>query len=327
MGAQPISFLQVMLSMMHKNEKLSAITNQLEAGVQSVFQSEQYKSYLQTMAKFYHYSANNCLLIHLQRPDATHVASYTTWKRLGRQVNQGETGIAILCPISVKRKQEKAEDTANADERSEESYTIIPAYKIGYTFDISQTSGKELPEIARELDGNISEYHDFLHAIMRASPVSVGFEEISSGAKGYFHTLENRIAIQQGMSERQTVKTAIHEIAHAMLDNSQSAKQEQNPVDRRTREVRAESVAFCVCSHYGIDTSDYSFGYIAAWSASQKLEELHANLDIIHETSRTMIERLDRALGRDEKRMMQPLLTPQKDDPFTLPAPRRHRAR
>ncbi len=289
-----------MSAMDKQQEQLEALTARLEQGVQELYSSERYTQYLRTMSKFYQYSANNVLLICMQRPDATAVASYTAWKRdFGRQVNRGEHGIQILCPVPRHYETEKRDPKThqplldvNGDPVRERREIIF--FKIGYVYDVSQTSGKELPSLVKPLEGTVEEYSNIMAVLREVAPVPIGFEVISGAANGYYHTQEHRIAIREGMSQPQTIKTAVHELAHSLLD-AEVVRDAPQP-DRRTREVRAESVAFCVCSHLGIDTSEYSFGYVAGWSSGRDVRELTAELELIRKTSGDIIQKIDERL-------------------------------
>ena len=290
------------------NEKIKEITDRLEQGIQDLFDSDRFKEYLRVMSKFHNYSFNNTLLIAMQKPDATLIAGYNSWKNLfGRQVSRGAKGIKVLAPspYKVKREVDKIDPATNkpvTDKNGkpvkEETEITVPAFKVVSVFDVSQTEGKELPTIGvDELTGDVEQYADFFKAATQASPVPVGFEKIESGAKGYYSQAEKRIAINEGMSELQNLKTLIHEIAHAKLhdiDLNAPAKEQADRPDRRTREVQAESIAYAVCQHYGLDTSDYSFSYVAQWSSGRELAELKASLETIRSTASELIKEIDK---------------------------------
>jgi len=290
-------------------QQIKDITDKLEQGIKDLFESERFKEYLRTMSKFYNYSFNNTLLIAMQKPDATLIAGYTAWqKNFQRQVSKGERGIKILAPAPYKAKveQDKLDPTTqkpvldhDGNPQKETVEVVRPAFKVVSVFDVSQTSGKELPDITvDELSGNVENYKAFFSALESISPVPIAFEDIPGGAKGYYHLEDRRIAIQEGMSEIQTVKTAIHEIAHAKLhaiDPDKKANPEERK-DSRTREVEAESVAYTVCQRYGIETSDYSFGYVAGWSSGKETKELKGSLETIRSTAADMIDSLDAKL-------------------------------
>ena len=296
-------------------EKLKEITDRLEQGIMELFDSERYKEYLRVMSKFHNYSFNNTLLIAMQKPDASLIAGFTAWKnQFQRNVKKGEKGIKIIAPSPFKIKQE----TEKIDPQTqtpvigkdgkpvtEEKEITIPAYKVVSVFDVSQTEGKELPDIAVDaLTGDVEQYSDFFAALEKTSPVPIGFEKIEGGAHGYYHLEDKRIALDEGMSELQTLKTAIHEIAHAKLHDIDlnAPKDEQQPrVDRRTREVEAESVAYTVCQHYGLDTSDYSFGYVAGWSSGRELAELKSSLETIRSAAADIINSIDGHIAELQK--------------------------
>lgn len=290
-------------------QQVREITDKLEQGIKELFESEKFKEYLTTMSKFYNYSFNNTLLIAMQKPDATLIAGYTSWQRnFDRHVMKGEKGIKILAPAPYKAQEEREKiDPAtqkpvlDADGKpvTETVEVMRPAFKVVSVFDVSQTDGKELPDIAvDELTGSVENYAAFFEALKQESPVPISFEDIPGGAKGYFSHAENRIAIQKGMSEIQTVKTAIHEIAHAKLHaiNPDEKLAPEERKDRHTKEVEAESVAYTVCQRYGIETSDYSFGYIAGWSSDKDTKELKGSLETIRSTAAEMIESIDAKL-------------------------------
>lgn len=290
-------------------QQVREITDKLEQGIKELFESERFKEYLRTMSKFYNYSFNNTLLIAMQKPEATYVAGYTSWQRnFDRQVMNGEKGIKILAPAPYKSQEEREKidpvtqkPVIGTDGKAvtETVEVLRPAFKVVSVFDVSQTDGKELPDIiVDELKGTVENYEAFFDALKQESPVPISFEDIPGGAKGFFSPVEGRIAIQEGMSEIQTVKTAIHEIAHAKLHavkpDEKTAPEDKK--DRHTKEVEAESVAYTVCQRYGIETSDYSFGYIAGWSSGKETKELKSSLDTIRMTAAEMIEGIDAKL-------------------------------
>lgn len=285
-----------------KNE-MKEITEKLEQGVADLFNSEKYQTFLNTMAKFPRYSYNNSLLIMLQKPDATLCQSYTGWKKMGRFVKRGEKGIRILAPTPFKidREQNKLDERGQAildkdGEPVKETVQIdMTGFKPVSTFDLSQTEGEPLPTLGvEELTGSVEGYAKLFEAMKAASPVPVAFENIKGGAKGYFQTSENRIAIKEGMSEVQNVKTLIHEMAHAKLHNMTAQKaRNDGGQTRSSKEVEAESVAYTVCQHYGIDTSDYSFAYVAAWSEGKELPELKESLGTIQKAASELIATID----------------------------------
>ena len=283
-----------------KEAELKAITDKLEQGVSDVFSSDKYKQFLDTMAKFPRYSVNNNILIMMQKPDAQMCQSFTGWKEMGRFVKKGEKGIKILAPApyTIQREQTKLDDRGNPmkDKDGEpimESVEIkVNAFKVVSTFDVSQTDGKELPTLGvDELTGGVDGYGTFLEALKEVCPVPMTFENIEGGAKGFYSQTEKRIAIQEGMSEAQTVKTAIHEMAHQKLHAIENNGPKQT---RGSKEVEAESVAYTVCQHYGIDTSDYSFSYVAGWAEGKEMPELKASLDTIRRAASEMITAIDK---------------------------------
>lgn len=274
-----------------RRAELDEAMERLDRGVREVFESGRWERYLEVMSRFHQYSANNSLLIALQMPNATAVASYTDWKRkFGRQVRKGERGIRILAPVRYRRKVEDEDGDEDVIER-------LAGFRLASTFDVSQTDGEPLPEIAELLDGTVDRYEQVMFAIAKAAPVPIGFEEMSGDANGFFSRAERRIAIKPGMSQAQTVKTAMHELAHSrMHDFNESVPKNELP-DRATREVQAESVAFVVASHYGLDTGDYSFGYVAGWASGRELDELKASMDAIRRAAHEIIDDIDASLG------------------------------
>ena len=297
----------IVLTSENQKDRLKEITDRLEQGILEVFESERYKEYLRVMSKFHHYSFNNTMLIALQKPDASLIAGFSAWKNThGRTVKKGEKGIRIIAPapFKVKQETEKLDPETNmplvgADGNAitEEKEITIPAYKVVSVFDVSQTEGKELPSIGvDELTGDVSQYEDFFTALKKASPVPIALEHIEGSAHGYYHLAEKRIAIDDNMSELQTLKTAIHEIAHAKLhdiDLNAPKEEKKNHPNQRTREVEAESIAYTVCQHYGLDTSDYSFGYVAGWSSGKELSELKGSLETIRLAASELIDSID----------------------------------
>ena len=309
---QPQPVIPIDLNGKNNAERMKEITDRLEAGIQALFESEQYKAYLTAMSKFHNYSFNNTLLIAMQKPDASLVAGFGKWRDdFERHVKKGEKGIKILAPspYKVKKQMEKIDPAtqkpvigADGKPVTEEREIEIPAFRVVTVFDVSQTEGKEIPDIAvSELTGSVEQYQDFFTALEKASPVPIAFEDIEGGAHGYYHLEEKRIAIDEGMSELQTLKTAIHEIAHAKLhaiDKDAPATEQADRPDHRTREVQAESVAYAVCQHYGLDTSDYSFGYVAGWSSGRELSELKASLETIRKAANELITDIDGHLAQ-----------------------------
>ena len=312
---EPRPVIPIVLTSEKPAEKLKEITDRLEQGITELFESERYREYLRVMSKFHNYSINNTLLIAMQKPDASLVAGFSAWKNnFERNVMKGQKGIKIIAPSPYKIKQEMQKIDPHTQKPvigkdgkpvTEEKEVTIPAYKVVSVFDVSQTEGKELPDIAvDELTGDVDRYKDFFAALEKTSPVPIAFENIEGGSHGYYHLEDKRIAINEGMSELQTLKTAIHEIAHAKLHDIDlnAPKDEQQPhVDRRTREVEAESVAYTVCQHYGLDTSDYSFGYVAGWSSGRELSELKSSLETIRSAAAEIINSIDENLAELQK--------------------------
>ncbi len=283
-----------------KEDKTKELIEKLERGIQELYSSEKYAAYLKTLSKFYNYSFKNSLLIALQKPSATYVAGFNSWKNnFKRYVNKGEKGIQILAPAPYKMSIEKekidpvtqkpilGKDGKPVTEMVE---VIKPYFKPVYVFDVSQTTGEPLPSIANELKANVENFSLFFKSLEMISPFSIEKENIKSGAKGYCDPENKRIALNEGMSEAQTIKTAVHEIAHSILHAVDG-----DIKDRSTREVEAESIAFVVSSHFGIDTSDYSFGYIATWSSGKELKELKNSLDTIQKTANELINNIEAA--------------------------------
>lgn len=307
---QPVT--PILLNGQNSAERMKEITDRLETGIQELFESERYKAYLTTMSKFHSYSFNNTLLIAMQGGQL--VAGYNKWRDdFHRNVKKGEKAIKILAPAPFKAKKEvqkldaQGRPVMGKDGKpvTEVQEIQIPAFKIVSVFDVSQTEGEPLPSIGvEELTGSVERYGEFFKALEQTSPVPIGFEDIPGGSHGYYHLTEKRIAIQEGMSELQTLKTAIHEIAHSKLhaiDPEAPAIEQADRPDSRTREVQAESVAYAVCQHYGLDTSDYSFGYVAGWSSGKDLKELKASLETIRATAHELITTIDGHLAQLQK--------------------------
>ena len=304
---QPVT--PILLNGQNSAERMKEITDRLETGIQELFESERYKAYLTTMSKFHSYSFNNTLLIAMQGGQL--VAGYNKWRDdFHRNVKKGEKAIKILAPAPFKAKKEvqkldaQGRPVMGKDGKpvTEVQEIQVPAFKIVSVFDVSQTEGEPLPSIGvEELTGSVERYGEFFKALEQTSPVPIGFEDIPGGSHGYYHLTEKRIAIQEGMSELQTLKTAIHEIAHSKLhaiDPEAPAIEQADRPDSRTREVQAESVAYAVCQHYGLDTSDYSFGYVAGWSSGKDLKELKASLETIRATAHELITTIDGHLAQ-----------------------------
>lgn len=297
-------------------EAVKEITEKLEHGLEELFDSDKFKEYLDAMSKFYRYSFNNSLLIAMQKPDATLVASYRSWqKNFNRNVNKGEKGIRILAPTPYKIKEER--EVINplsgqpmldekGDVQMEEVEVSLTGFKVAYVFDVSQTSGEPLPEIgAEELLQSVDDYQIFMEALQNVAPVPVEMQEVDGGAKGYFSPVAQKIVIQSGMSESQTVKTAVHEIAHSLLHDTDHARLEgvddTKKKDRSTKEVEAEAVAYTVCQHFGIDTSDYSFGYVAGWSSGREVTELKKSMETIQKTAAELIGKIEENIQKIRK--------------------------
>ena len=285
--------------MADRQEQIKELTDRLEEGVRQVFVSGRYEEYLRVMSKFHNYSYRNILLIQMQKPDATRVAGYETWKKkFGRQVNKGEKAIKILAPAPYKTKKEmevidqktnKPMKRPDGSTVTEEVEVTIPAFRVANVFDIAQTSGQPLPSLFNNIEGDIKGFERFLQAVKDISPVT--------NSDGYYHQTEKRIALREGMSERQTAAAVIHEVSHATLhaldmEHLQESLKELGK-DQRIMEVEAESIAYVVCQHYGIETGENSFGYIAMWSKDRTLPELQASLKVIRDTASDIIGKID----------------------------------
>lgn len=288
-----------------QGKDMDSIMQSLESGVEELFTSNRYQEFLKTMAKFHNYSFNNTMLIAMQRPDATLVTSYKNWQSMGRQVMKGEKGITIIAPAPYKKMKEKEVLDENqrpimgtdVKPKTEQVEVTVPHFKAVTVFDIAQTSGEPIQTLAPELlTSAVQDFDSFMQAIQKISPVPIRFDEIDGNANGYYHNADKEIVIKKGLSESQTLKTAIHETAHAKLHDKEIMESLGVEKDRLTKEVEAESVAYCVCSSFGLDTSDYSFPYIAGWSSSREMKEMKASMDVIRKTAGEMIDQLTEEL-------------------------------
>ena len=288
-----------------QGKDMDSIMQSLESGVEELFTSNRYQEFLKTMAKFHNYSFNNTMLIAMQRPDATLVTSYKNWQSMGRQVMKGEKGITIIAPAPYKKMKEK--EVLDENQRpimgtdgkpmTEKVEVTVPHFKAVTVFDIAQTSGEPIQTLAPELlTAAVQDFDSFMQAIQKISPVPIRFDEIDGNANGYYHNADKEIVIKKGLSESQTLKTTIHETAHAKLHDKEIMESLGVEKDRLTKEVEAESVAYCVCSSFGLDTSDYSFPYIAGWSSSREMKEMKASMDVIRKTAGEMIDQLTEEL-------------------------------
>lgn len=268
----------------NNNDAVKEIVSKLEQGVKDLFDSEAYKNFLSVMARFYNYSANNCLLIALQCPTASYVAGYSAWQtKFKRQVRKGEKAIKILAPCPHKFVKE-VENEDGYKEEKEISYTT---FRTANVFDVSQTEGEDLPSICKEVGDEVENFEELFGKLERVSPVKISFEDIQTGANGYFSTAEKKIVVKAGMPQGQTLKTTVHEIAHAILHDKDNG--EEKDADRKTKEVQAESVAYTVCNFLGLDTQEYSFGYVAGWSTGKEVKELQNSLEVIRKTASVII--------------------------------------
>lgn len=288
-----------------QGKDMDSIMQSLESGVEELFTSNRYQEFLKTMAKFHNYSFNNTMLIAMQRPDATLVTSYKNWQSMGRQVMKGEKGITIIVPAPYKKMKEKEVLDENqrpimgtdGKPKTEQVEVTVPHFKAVTVFDIAQTSGEPIQTLAPELlTAAVQDFDSFMQAIQKISPVPIRFDEIDGNANGYYHNADKEIVIKKGLSESQTLKTAIHETVHAKLHDKEIMESLGVEKDRLTKEVEAESVAYCVCSSFGLDTSDYSFPYIAGWSSSREMKEMKASMDVIRKTAGEMIDQLTEEL-------------------------------
>lgn len=273
-----------------KDNKIEEITKKLEEGVKGIYEGEGYKAFLDVMSKFHTYSVNNCILIAMQKPEATQVAGFKSWqKNFKRSVKKGEKAIKILAPIPHKFTKE-IENKDGEKVQKEIQYMTFKAISV---FDISQTEGEELPSICKMLKGSVEGFQSLVDKLESLSPVPVAYEPISGGANGYYSHATNSIVVDAGLSEQHKVKTLIHEIAHSILHNKDNG--DEKDADKNTKEVQAESVAYTVCNWLGLDTSEYSFGYVAGWSAGRELKELTESMEVIRKIAGEIIEGLEDA--------------------------------
>ena len=303
-----------MKTLEEKKEELKNTLEMLEKGVKEVFTSDKFKEYLNTMSKFHSYSVKNILWLQMQKPDASRVAGMKTWNKLGRKVNKGEKSLRVLAPQKHKKEIEmdkldiktgKQYVDKNGNPVREKQTMEWVSYKAVPVFDIAQTNGKELPTLINDLEGNVNNYEYMKSSLIEVAKIPVKFEDIKDSSKGYYHLVENRIAIKEGMSQQQTIKTMVHEITHSRLHSLDKQENIKDPTERNTKEIEAESCAFVVSKHFGIDTSDYSFSYVAAWSKDKDLKELEASLKTIQKESNSLIseveEKLEEKLSKDKE--------------------------
>lgn len=290
-----------------RQKSLKELTEQLEQSIRSFMDGDRYKEFLGKMSRFHRYSLNNQILIAVQKPEATLCASYTTWKKQGRYVKKGEKGIRILCPAPYKvQALENEKDPETGKDRlmkdgkpyQKKVEVVVPAYKVGYTYDISQTDGEKLPELVSILEGSLDNSQKVLRdVLLEISPVPVFFRPVPGNANGFYDRKEREIVVDERLPEMQALKTLIHEMGHAILHNAENKVQ----ADSATREVQAESVAYIVCQHFGIDTSEYSFGYISGWSSKRDVPELRMSLDIIRTTANDIIGQVEQILAKTKQ--------------------------
>ncbi len=284
-----------------KPDMVKDMMERLENGVKAIQNSEEYKAYLQTMSKFTNYSFYNSMLIHMQNPDATLVAGFRSWeKNFERHVKKGEKGIRILAPVPVKKKKTGSdEEDVLGKEETEEPEIAYIRYRTVSVFDVSQTEGKPLPDFGpKELSGDMEDFDAFYGAVSEFSPAEIRFDEIPGDAKGYYSSSNKEIVIRDGMSEAQTAKTMVHEVAHAWLHDREKMASRSEKKNRSEIETEAESVAFVVSSHFGLDTSDYSFPYVAGWLKGKNLKDMYQSVETIRRFSAEMIQEISRNMER-----------------------------
>lgn len=290
-----------------QNERIKELTEKLHEGIKDLFESDRYREYLQTMAKFHNYSFNNSLLIWAQRPDASAVAGYRAWQtKFGRTVNPGSKGIMIYEPASYKRTlREKMLDQdgnpikdKDGNDVTREVERTFPTFKVGYVFAYEDTSGKPLPSIVSILDKDVDNFDSVMDALRKISPAPIRFADFDGGANGYYDLVNREIVVKASLPQAQKVKTAIHEVAHSILHDKVDGIDQE--ADKREMEVSAESIAFVVCSWLGMDTSEYSFGYVGGWSAGKELKELQQKMEVIRSTASMIITGIDGELMQQQ---------------------------
>lgn len=294
-----------------REEKTKALLQQLDEGARAIWSSDKFRDYLKMMCKFHRYSYRNVILIHMQCPHATHVAGYNSWiDNFHRHVKVGEKGIQILGYTPYNREISKTVLDANGKplkdkdgkDVTETSVIRVPAYKPVYVYDVSQTEGEPLPELITPLQGDaVPNYQELFAALAELAPYPITLENISGSANGYCDHGEKKIVVQEGMSQAMTLKTTVHEVAHAREHDPANFPDGERP-PRETLEVEAESIAFLVCEYLGIDTSDYSFGYVGAWSSDKDLPELHEALSHIQKAANEIMDKLDETLELIQER-------------------------
>lgn len=288
----------------YHQKKMDEIQKKLEDGVKNIFSSEKYKEYIKAMSKLHNYSINNRILIASQFPGATMVCGFKTWKNeFERNVDKGQKGIMIYRPVKIKDKNSNhnSENTSSNEEKEliidDSEKKEMVTFRTAYVFDVSQTSGKPVPSLVDELEDVVDSYDEMIDILMEISPVPVSFEKINSGANGFYSPVEEKIVIDKDLSELHSIKTLIHEIAHAKLNHGN--KDLDATKDKNTQEVQAESIAYWVTQALGYDTSEYSFGYIAGWSKDKSTTELKESLEIIKQTSEQIFDSIKEVIEQE----------------------------
>lgn len=301
-----------------QSEKVQELLKRIETGSKEVFTSENYGNFLRTMSKFHKYSVRNCILISMQKPNATYVAGYQAWQKdFHRHVNKGEKGIQILgyMPHKVKEQVIKTDQygipiyDASGKPVTKEVEHIIPYYRPVYVYDVSQTGGQPLPKLTTELSGTVNQYSQLLTALCAVSPYPITFNQLSgysADCHGYCSYSEQQIVIRKNMAQEQTIKTVLHEIAHAVVHSPQIALPPDQKTDRQSYEVQAESIAFIVCNYLNIDSSDYTFPYIATWSNDYELKELQNSLQTIQTAANELIGQISAEIDKLQVQQKEP---------------------